>query len=120
MRLSQKSSPGLWPFVALPWRLFWVRPSPLRDPLPLLTGPPGTAGDEFRTKASKYLTDALSKGVPSIFADVKSLYSDASKRDIIGDLVENYRKSLEATHTYGIPLTADVSEGQSFSSHILS
>ena len=69
------------------------------------------AGDDFRTKAGKYLTDALSKGVPSIFADVKALYSDPSKRATIGELVESYRKSLEATETFGLPITDDSSEG---------
>jgi hypothetical protein len=69
------------------------------------------AGDDFRTKAGKYLTDALSKGVPSIFADVKALYSDPSKRAIIGELVESYRRSLEATETFGLPITDDSSEG---------
>ncbi|KAK4702781.1 N-alpha-acetyltransferase 15/16, NatA auxiliary subunit, partial [Phenoliferia sp. Uapishka_3] len=68
------------------------------------------SGDEFRTKATKYLTDALSKGVPSIFADIKALYSDSAKCAIIGDLVENYRKSLEATETFGLPITAESSE----------
>ncbi|KAL8280686.1 hypothetical protein RQP46_007009 [Phenoliferia psychrophenolica] len=68
------------------------------------------SGDEFRTKASKYLTDALSKGVPSIFADIKALYADHAKRAIIGELVESYRQSLEATETFGIPLSASSSE----------
>lgn len=62
------------------------------------------SGEEFRTKAAKYLTDALSKGVPSVFADVKSLYRHEEKRVIIGESVEKFRESLEATSTFGVSL----------------
>ncbi len=48
-------------------------------------------GDDFREAADKYLQRMLNKGVPSTFANVKSLYSDASKRDAIEQLVEGYR-----------------------------
>ena len=58
------------------------------------------SGDEFRTRASKYLTNALSKGIPSIFADMKALYSDLEKRTIIGELAEGYRQSLETEGTF--------------------
>lgn len=61
-------------------------------------------GDDFRTRVSTYLTSALSKGVPSIFADLKSLYSDPTKRDIIGDLALTFRDSLVATSNFGVPV----------------
>ena len=47
-------------------------------------------GDEFREAADQYLQRMLNKGVPSTFANLKSLYSDASKRNIIEQLVEGY------------------------------
>lgn len=53
---------------------------------------------------STYLTSALSKGVPSIFADLKSLYSDPTKRDIIGQLALTFRDSLVATSNFGVPV----------------
>lgn len=56
--------------------------------------------DEFRTRASAYLTNALAKGIPSLFADVKALYTDSSKRSIIGELAESYRISLEQSNTF--------------------
>jgi len=48
------------------------------------------AGDDFREAADRYLQHMLQKGVPSTFANVKALYSDASKREIIQELVEGY------------------------------
>ncbi|KAI5478629.1 hypothetical protein MNV49_004771 [Pseudohyphozyma bogoriensis] len=74
------------------------------------------SGDEFRAKASKYLIDALAKGVPSVFADVKSLYSDKAKRDIIGELAEGYRKSLEATATFGVSLDDETASDETIES----
>ncbi|SCV69473.1 BQ2448_2493 [Microbotryum intermedium] len=65
------------------------------------------SGNEFETRASRYLTDALSKGVPSLFADIKSLYPDAAKRSKIGQLVEAYRASLESTSTFGLASDSD-------------
>ncbi|BGO94951.1 hypothetical protein NBRC10512_000630 [Rhodotorula toruloides] len=53
----------------------------------------------FRTRVSKYLLTALSKGVPSLFADVKALYTGdeegAEKARIVGEVVEGFRRSLE-------------------------
>ncbi|KAM0752180.1 N-terminal acetyltransferase A, auxiliary subunit [Meredithblackwellia eburnea MCA 4105] len=65
------------------------------------------SGQGFETRASSYLTNALSKGVPSIFADVKALYSDREKRQTIGKLAEGYLKALEATETFGVPELAE-------------
>ncbi|KAG6896551.1 hypothetical protein C0992_007498 [Termitomyces sp. T32_za158] len=49
------------------------------------------AGDQFRGLAKSYLNIGLTKGIPSLFVDVKSLYTDTSKRDIIEELVEAAR-----------------------------
>lgn len=61
------------------------------------------SGDDFRNRASSYLINALAKGIPSIFVDVKALYDDDSKRQIIGELAESYRASLESSNTFGSP-----------------
>lgn len=49
-------------------------------------------GDVFREHADKYLRRMFRKGVPSTFANVKQLYADPSKKQIIIDLVESYLK----------------------------
>lgn len=54
------------------------------------------AGDAFRDHAKKYLSLMLSKGVPSLFANLKHLYSDAYKRDILPVLAEEYIRELKA------------------------
>jgi N-alpha-acetyltransferase 15/16, NatA auxiliary subunit len=47
-------------------------------------------GDDFKKAADVYLNRMLTKGVPSTFANVKSLYADESKRNIILTLVQGY------------------------------
>lgn len=54
-------------------------------------------GEDFREAADKYLQHLLHKGVPSTFANVKALYSNSSKRDIIVDLIEGYSNSSDST-----------------------
>ncbi|KAL8712323.1 MAG: hypothetical protein Q9220_003474 [cf. Caloplaca sp. 1 TL-2023] len=46
--------------------------------------------DEFKEAADQYLQQMLHKGVPSTFANIKALYPDSSKRDVIQKLVESY------------------------------
>ena len=58
--------------------------APRRIPLDFLEG------SAFREAADQYLQRMLSKGVPSTFANVKSLYIDRSKQDTIQDLVQGY------------------------------
>ncbi|GAA5943951.1 peptide alpha-N-acetyltransferase complex A subunit NAT1 [Sporobolomyces koalae] len=53
------------------------------------------SGETFRAKASTYLLSALSKGVPSLFADIKALYVDTDKQRMIGEIVESFRCNLE-------------------------
>jgi len=47
-------------------------------------------GTDFREAADQYLQRMLNKGVPSTFANVKSLYPNISKRNTIQELVEGY------------------------------
>jgi peptide alpha-N-acetyltransferase len=61
---------------------------PRRRPLDVLSG------DDFRQAADQYLQRMLRKGVPSTFANIKQLYTDASKRDIVQDLVQGYAAGL--------------------------
>ncbi|KAL8736156.1 MAG: hypothetical protein Q9166_000311 [cf. Caloplaca sp. 2 TL-2023] len=51
--------------------------------------------EEFRKAVDQYLQQMLHKGVPSTFANIKALYSDSAKRDIIQGLAESY---LDGTH----------------------
>jgi N-alpha-acetyltransferase 15/16, NatA auxiliary subunit len=47
-------------------------------------------GEDFREAADKYLQRILRKGVPSAFANIKTLYSDKAKLEIVQELVEGY------------------------------
>ncbi|GAA5899701.1 peptide alpha-N-acetyltransferase complex A subunit NAT1 [Sporobolomyces salmoneus] len=71
------------------------------------------SGEQFRKKASNYLLSALSKGVPSLFADIKALYTDVEKQKVIGEIVESFRASLEEK---GAIVTDQVSEDDSIES----
>lgn len=61
-------------------------------------------GDDFRIAVDKYLRGFLSKGVPSTFVSLKSLYTNPSKRQIIQDLAESYLVSLKADNTFPTPV----------------
>ncbi|GAB1216303.1 hypothetical protein ATERTT37_005516 [Aspergillus terreus] len=58
--------------------------APRRIPLDFLEG------EDFKQAANAYLQRMLKKGVPSLFANIKSLYTNTSKRDTVQDLVEGY------------------------------
>lgn len=45
--------------------------------------------DGFREVADSYLRRGLNKGIPSLFTDIKSLYPNPVKRDVIEDIVTN-------------------------------
>ena len=62
--------------------------TPRRVPLEFLQG------DEFKSAADKYLQQMLRKGAPSTFTNLKALYSNPEKRDIVQVLVEGYAASL--------------------------
>ncbi|KAL6236194.1 hypothetical protein BDW75DRAFT_207256 [Aspergillus navahoensis] len=58
--------------------------APRRIPLDFLEG------DDFKQAADAYLQRMLKKGVPSLFANIKLLYTNPSKRDTVQELVEGY------------------------------
>jgi tetratricopeptide (TPR) repeat protein len=58
--------------------------TPRRVPLDFLSG------DEFKDAADKYLQSMLNKGVPSTFANIKTLYNDKAKQATIQELAESY------------------------------
>lgn len=62
-----------------------------RLPLDFLTG------DAFRQAAKSYLVSMLSKGVPSVFANLKHLYKDESKKETLPALVEEYIQELKSS-----------------------
>jgi N-alpha-acetyltransferase 15/16, NatA auxiliary subunit len=51
-------------------------------------------GEKFKSAAGAYMKPALRKGVPSLFVNMKKLYSDSSKSAIIEELMEGYRQLL--------------------------
>ncbi|KAG2432388.1 hypothetical protein HYH02_012960 [Chlamydomonas schloesseri] len=55
-------------------------------------------GDAFKAAADAYLRRGLSRGVPSLFVDVRPLLDlpDTAKRDTLLGLVESYRDALRA------------------------
>lgn len=53
------------------------------------------SGNQFKAAADYYLRRMLTKGVPSTFPNVKMLYSDSSKLDVIQALVEGYDPGRE-------------------------
>lgn len=64
--------------------------SPKRAPLDFLDG------DEFRAAADAYITRLLQRGVPSTFANIKALYRDPAKREVVPQLVHKLLKAEEA------------------------
>ena len=58
-------------------------------------------GDDFREAADQYLQRMLHKGVPSTFANVKALYTNTGKRDVIHELAEDYANGTHKPHANG-------------------
>lgn len=52
-------------------------------------------GEQFRSLVDKYMRRSLSKGVPPLFVDLRSLYSDKSKVEIIESLLLQYVEALK-------------------------
>lgn len=63
--------------------------APRRLPLTFATG------EEFRILVDKYLRQGLHKGVPPLFVDLRSLYKDPEKVDVIQRLVLQYVDALQ-------------------------
>ena len=61
-----------------------------RLPLDFLTG------DLFRERARKYLVPMLDRGIPSLFANLKHLYSDEFKKATLPELAEEYLVAAQA------------------------
>lgn len=53
------------------------------------------AGEQFRILVDKYLRQGLHKGVPPLFVDLRSLYKDPEKVEIIERLVLQYVDALQ-------------------------
>lgn len=62
---------------------------PRRLPLNYVTG------DRFKTLVDKYMRRGLVKGVPPLFIDLRSLYSDPQKTEIIENLMLQYVDALK-------------------------
>lgn len=86
--------------------------SPRRRPLDFLEG------DAFREAADSYLQKMLRKGVPSTFANIKSLYTDSSKKQIVQDLVEGYAVGKVSQQPNGTAVNGD-SKKSHFESSVL-
>nr|XP_019044577.1 peptide alpha-N-acetyltransferase [Kwoniella bestiolae CBS 10118]OCF23507.1 peptide alpha-N-acetyltransferase [Kwoniella bestiolae CBS 10118] len=54
-----------------------------------------STGDKFRELARAYIVKGLERGVPSLFVDVKGVYTDAEKMKIVGEIVEEIVGKLE-------------------------
>ncbi|KAM5453833.1 hypothetical protein MaudCBS49596_002456 [Microsporum audouinii] len=68
---------------------YWVEQNPRGDapqriPLDFLEG------DDFKEAADAYLQRMLRKGIPSTFANIKTLYTNPEKLAVIQELVEGY------------------------------
>ncbi|KWU43445.1 N-terminal acetyltransferase A, auxiliary subunit [Rhodotorula sp. JG-1b] len=91
-------------------------PRSLSIPRLILTLLPATS-DRFRSRTATYLLNALSKGVPSLFADVKALYTPdeegQAKAKIVGEIVEGFRKGLEEK---GAVVTDDIGDDETVES----
>lgn len=54
------------------------------------------SGNDFRTLATTYIVAGLERGVPSLFVDIKSLYTNADKMKAVSEIVEDVVSKLEA------------------------
>lgn len=68
------------------------------------------AGDEFVELVQPYLKDRIAKGVPSLFADLKSLYRSPEKRDAIEVAVTCLLSALRHPATSPSPPDTDPTE----------
>lgn len=56
-------------------------------------------GDLFRKRVSVYIVEGLTKGIPSLFSDLKYLLNDSQKREIIFETVQKMRQQMEGGKT---------------------
>ncbi|XP_014249372.1 N-alpha-acetyltransferase 15, NatA auxiliary subunit-like [Cimex lectularius] len=64
-------------------------------------------GEVFQVSVDKYLRTGLRKGVPPLFVDVRSLYKDCNKAQIVENLVLAYKDSLERISLFPTRLDAN-------------
>ncbi|XP_057451305.1 N-terminal acetyltransferase A complex auxiliary subunit NAA15-like [Lotus japonicus] len=57
-------------------------------------------GDRFREAADSYMRPLLTKGVPSLFSDLSSLYDHPGKANILEQLILELENSIRTTGTY--------------------
>ncbi len=53
-------------------------------------------GDEFHRRAEEYLLKGLEKGIPSLFVDIKGLYVDREKMNVVESILVGWQAKLEA------------------------
>lgn len=78
---------------------------PKRKPLDFLEG------KAFREAADVYLQYMLRKDVPSTFANIKQLYTDAAKRQAVQELVEGYAAGNLKEQPNGSSINGDTGHG---------
>lgn len=76
-------------------------------------------GDDFQAAADQYIHRMLDKGVPSTFANLKHLYSNGSKRDILPKVVQQYIKSGKSESNEEPKRNGDTSKGASAAYYFL-
>ena len=76
-------------------------------------------GDDFRDAADKYVHRMLDKGVPSTFANLKHLYSNTSKKEILPALVQQYIDSDKTEANEEPKRNGDTSKGASAAYYFL-
>lgn len=72
-------------------------------------------GSLFRRRASAYLIDGLSRGIPSLFSDIKMLLADTEKKSQLLDILVGFRKCLDNGNT----LDGDCLDGERRSRRLL-
>ena len=77
------------------------------------------SGEDFQLSADQYLQKMLRKGVPSTFANIKHLYVDGSKKDVVQNLVEGYASGSSYARTNGAVENGDNKAKSQFESSVL-
>ncbi|KAF2496045.1 N-alpha-acetyltransferas-like protein 15 [Lophium mytilinum] len=67
-------------------------------------------GEEFKAAVDPYLRRMFSKGVPSTFPNIKALYAEPSKKEIIEELVTGYTTEKKMNGSADASTNGDVSE----------
>ncbi|TAQ88550.1 hypothetical protein B7494_g3166 [Chlorociboria aeruginascens] len=75
--------------------------------------------NDFHEAADKYINRMLDKGVPSTFANLKHLYSDSSKKEILPALVQEYIDSGKSESNDEPKRSGDSSKGASAAFYFL-